>query len=77
VDTRSSKLLDGHIVRRGRGSQFIVRLEGGREIKAIPLLEALEMAECPSAPILNRRVQVSMRKHPKLHRIIRIGRPDQ
>jgi len=65
VDTRSSKLLDGHIVRRGR------------EIKAIPLLEALEMAECPSAPILNRRVQVSMRKHPKLHRIIRIGRPDQ
>jgi hypothetical protein len=77
VDAGSSELLDGYIVRHGRGSQFIVRLEDGREIKAIPLLEAVEVAECPSAPIVNRRVQVCMYKHPKFHRIIKIGRPNQ
>ena len=77
MDTGSSELLDGHIIRYSRGSQFIVRLEDGREIKAIPLLEALEEAECPSAPIINRRAQVCMCKHPRFHRIIKIGRPNQ
>ena len=77
MEAGSSELLDGHIISHSRGSQFIVRLEDGREIKAIPLLEALEEAECPSAPIINNRVQVRMCKHPKFHRIIKIGRPDQ
>ena len=77
MDAGSSELLDGYIVSRGRGAQFIVRLEDGREIKAIPLMEALEAAECLSAPILKRRVQVCMCQHPKFHRIIRIGRPNQ
>ena len=77
MEAGSSELLDGHIIRYSRGSQFIVRLEDGREIKAIPLLEALEEAECSSASIINRRVQVRMCKHPKFHRIIKIGRPNQ
>ena len=77
LHTESSELLGGHIVALGRGGQFIVRLEGGREIRAIPLLEALEEAECPGMPIFNRPVQVCIHKHPKLHRIVWIGRPDQ
>ena len=77
LGTESSELLDGHIVALSRGSQRRVRLEGGREIRAIPLLEALEEAECPGALIFNRPVQVRMNKHPKLPRIVWIGRPDQ
>ena len=73
----NSEVLDCHIVTRGRGSQFIVRLEDGREIKAIPLLEALEQAECPAAPIINRRAKVSMQDHPKFHRIVWIGGAEQ
>jgi len=61
----------------GRGSQLRVRLEDGREIRAIPLLEALEEAECPGALIINRPVQVRMYKHPKLPHIVWIGRPEQ
>ncbi len=76
TETESSELLDGHIVALGRGSQLRVRLEDGREIRAIPLLEALEEAECPGALIFNRPVQVRMYKHPKLPRIVWIGRPD-
>lgn len=77
MDAGNSDLLDGHIIRNGRGNQFIVRLEDGREIKAIPLLEALEEAEHPSAQIINRCAQVCMCKHPRFHRIIKIGRPNQ
>ena len=40
----SGELLDGRIVALSRGSQLRVRLEDGREIRAIPLLEALEAA---------------------------------
>ena len=76
IDTGSRELLDGHIVAVGRGSQLRVRLEDGREIRAIPLLEVLEEAECPGALIVNRPVQVRMYKHPKLPRIVWIGRPD-
>ena len=75
--TESGELLDGHIVALGRGSQLRVRLEDGREIRAIPLLAALEAAECPGALIVNRPVQVRMDKHTKLPRIVWIGRPDQ
>ncbi len=77
MDIGNSELLDGDIVSYGRGRQFIVRLEDGRKIKAIPLLEALKMAECPSASIVNRRVQVRMCKHAKFHRISKIGPPNQ
>jgi hypothetical protein len=75
--TESGELLDGHIVALSRGSQLRVRLEDGREVRAIPLLGALEEAECPGALIFNRPVQVRMDKHPKLPRIVWIGRPDQ
>jgi hypothetical protein len=75
--TESGELLDGHIVALGWGSQLRVRLEDGREIRAIPLLKALKEAECPEALILNRPVQVRMYKHPKLPRIVWIGRPEQ
>jgi hypothetical protein len=74
--TEGSELLDGHIVAMSRGSQFRVRLQDGREIRAIPELEALEAAECRGAPIFNRPVQVRMYKHPKLPRIVWIGRPE-
>ena len=75
--TDNSELVDGHIVAISRGSQLRVRLADGREIRAIPLLEALQAAECPQALILNRPVQVRMYKHPKLPRIVWIGRPDR
>ena len=35
--TESGELLDGHIVALSRGSQLRVRLEDGREIRAIPV----------------------------------------
>ena len=76
-ETESDELLDGRIVAWSRGSQLRVRLEDGREIRAIPVLEALEEAECPGALIVNRPVQVRMYTHPKLPRIVWIGRPDQ
>ena len=76
-ETESRELLDGHIVAVGRGSQLRVRLEDGREIRAIPLLKALEEAECPGSRIVNRPVQVCMATHPKLPRIVWIGRPAQ
>ena len=69
-------MVDGHIVAWIGGSQLRVRLADGREIRAIPLLEALEAAECPQALIFNRPVQVRMYKHPKLPRIVWIGRPE-
>ena len=75
--TEDGELLDGHIVAWSRGSQCRGRLQDGREIRAIPLLEALEAAECPGALILNRPVQVRLYKHPKLPRIVWIGRPAQ
>jgi hypothetical protein len=76
-ETESNELLNGHIVALSRGSQLRVRLKDGREIRAIPLLEALEKAECPGALIFNRPVQVRMYKHPRLPRIVWIGGPDQ
>jgi len=75
--SENGELLDGHIVALSGGSQLRVRLKDGREIRAIPLLAALEAAECPEALIFNRPVQVRMYKHPKLPRIVWIGRPDQ
>jgi hypothetical protein len=75
--TDSGALVDGYIVAVGRGSQLRVRLEDGREIRAIPELKALEGAECLGALILNRPVQVRLDKHPKLPRIAWIGRPEQ
>ena len=75
--TENGELLNGYIVALSGGSQLRVRLEDGREIRAIPLLEALEAAECPGALIVNRPVQVRMDKHPKRPRIVWIGRPDQ
>lgn len=77
MDDESNDILDGHILARGRGSQFIIRLDDGREIKAIPLLEALEKADSPEMPLFDRRVQVCMHKHPKLPRIVWVGRPNQ
>lgn len=76
TDTESGELLDGYIVALTRGSQLRVRLKDGREIRAIPLLEALEAAECPGALVVNRPVQVRMYTHPKLPRVVWIGRPD-
>ena len=73
----NGELLDGHIVALSRGSQLRVRLEDEREIRAIPLLEALEAAECREAPVFNRPVRVRMYKHPQLPRIVWIGRPEQ
>ena len=52
--TDNGALVDGYIVAVGRGSQLRVRLEDGREIRAIPELKALEAAECPEALIFNR-----------------------
>jgi hypothetical protein len=75
--TDNGELVDGHIVAWIGGSQLRVRLTDGREIRAIPLLEALEAAECREGPIFNRPVQVRMYKHPKLPRIVWIGRPKQ
>jgi hypothetical protein len=75
--TESGALLNGYIVALSGGSQLRVRLQDGREIRAIPLLEALEAAECPEALIVNRPVHVRMNKHPKLPRIVWIGRPEQ
>jgi hypothetical protein len=75
--TEGGALVDGHIVAWSRGSQLRVRLQDGREIRAIPLLNALQEAECPGAPIVNRPVQVRMARHPQLPRIVWIGRPDQ
>ena len=75
--TENGELLDGYIVALSRGSQLRVRLEDGREIRAIPLLKALEEAECPGARIVNRPVQVRMARHPQLPRIVWIGRPAQ
>jgi hypothetical protein len=76
TETENNELLNSHIVAESRGSQLRVRLADGREIRAIPLLEALEKAECPEALIYNRPVQVRMYKHPKLPRIVWIGRPE-
>ena len=73
----NGELVGGHIVAWSGGSQLRVRLTDGREIRAIPELKALEAAECPEALIFNRPVQVRMDKHPKLPRIVRIGRPAQ
>ena len=73
----NGELVDGHIMAWSGGSQLRVRLTDGREIRAIPLLEALQAAECPQALIFNRPVQVRMDKHPKLPRIVWIGRPEQ
>ena len=75
-DTENCDLLNGHIVALSRGSQLRVRLEDGREIRAIPLIEALQEAECPEALIFNRPVQVRMYKHPRLPRIVWIGPPE-
>jgi hypothetical protein len=75
--TENGELLNGYIVALSRGSQLRVRLEDGCEIRAIPLLEALEAAACREALIFNRPVQVRMYKHPKLPRIVWIGRPEQ
>ena len=75
--TESGELLHGYIVAVSRGSQLRVRLADGREIRAIPLLEALEKAACPGALLVNRPVQVRMATHPKLPRIVWIGRPAQ
>jgi hypothetical protein len=75
-ETESAELVDGHIVAWSGGSQLRVRLTDGREIRAIPLLEVLEAAECPKALIFNRPVQVRMDKHPKLPRIVWIGPPE-
>jgi hypothetical protein len=77
TEAESRELLKGHIVALSRGSQLRVRLEDGREIRAIPLIEALEQAECPEALIFNRPVQVRMYKHPRLPRIVWIGPPEQ
>jgi hypothetical protein len=77
IGTEGGELLDGHIVTWIGGSQLRVRLTDGREIRAIPELEALQAAECPKALIFNRPVQVRMYKHPKLPRIVWIGRPEQ
>jgi hypothetical protein len=77
AETESNDLLNGHIVAESRGSQLRVRLEDGREIRAIPLIEALQEAECPEALIFNRPVQVRMYKHPRLPRIVWIGPPEQ
>jgi len=77
TDPENGALVDGHIVAWSGGSQLRVRLTDGREIRAIPLLEALEAAECPQALIFNRPVQVRMYKHPKLPRIVWIGPPAQ
>lgn len=74
--TENGELMDGYIVALSSGCQLRVRLADGREIRAIPLLEALEAAECPAAPILHRPVQVRRDKHPKLPRIVWIGRPE-
>ena len=74
--TEGGELLNGHIVALSRGSQFRVRLQDGRELWAIPELEALEAAECPGALIYKRPVQVRMYKHPKLPRIMWIGLPE-
>ena len=75
--TENGELLNGYIVALSRGRQLRVSLEDEREIRAIPLLEALKEAECPGALIFNRPVQVRMYKHPKLPRIVWIGRPEQ
>lgn len=75
-ETENCDLLNGYIIALSRGSQPRVRLEDGHEIRAIPLLEALEEAECPEALIFNRPVHICMYKHPKLPRIVWIGRPD-
>ena len=75
--TESGELVDGRIVALSRGSQLRVRLEDGREIRAIPMLKALDEAECPGALIINRPVQVRLYKHPTLPRIVWIGRPEQ
>ena len=72
----NGELMDGYILAWSRGSQLRVRLQDGREIRAIPELEALQAAECPGALIYNRPVQVRMYKHPKLPRIVWIGRPE-
>jgi hypothetical protein len=77
TEAESRELLKGHIVALSRGSQLRVRLEDGREIRAIPLIEALQEAECPEALIFNRPVQVRMYKHPRLPRIVWIGPPEQ
>ncbi len=77
TQTGNAELLDGHIEDWARGSQLIVRLTDGREIRAIPLLEALQDAACPGAPIFNRPVKVRMYKHPRLPRIVWIGLPDR
>ena len=50
--TDNGELLNGYIVALSRGSQLRVRLEDGREIRAIPILKALEEAECPGALIM-------------------------
>jgi hypothetical protein len=50
----NGELVDGHIVAWSGGSQLRVRLQDGREIQAIPELEALKAAECPGALIYNR-----------------------
>lgn len=77
TETGSNEILDGHIVALGRGSQLIVMLADGHEIRAIPLLKALEEAECREALIFNRPVKVRMYKHSRLPRIVWIGSPNQ
>ena len=61
----------------GRGTRLRVRLEDGRIIQAIPLIEALEQAEWPDGILLNFPVKIRMHKHPKFPRIVWVGRPEQ
>ncbi len=75
-EAESGEILNGYIVGDGRGARLRVRLEDGRIIQAIPLMIALELAECPQALLFNRPVKVRMHKHSKFPRIVWIGRPE-
>ena len=68
-----SDSLWGRIVRWQTGRQFIVRLDDGRDLRAILTLAVLQRAGKFEGPIVDARVKVKQYKHPKMHRITWLG----
>jgi hypothetical protein len=72
-ETSLSENLWGRIVCWHAGRQFIVRLNDGRDLRAILTLEVLQRAGMSEGPIVGARVKVKQYKHPKMHRITWLG----
>ena len=73
-ETSRGDELGGRILRWDRGRQVIVRLDDGRDLRAILTLKALEESGQLEGSIEGARVRVKLCSHPKMHRIIWLRR---